>query len=114
MPDTCHQFNGGQGRGLHARAVTMSDLASYVENWAGRPLLDKTGIKGLYRIETKPWRSMDAGPAPAPGAKGEDGSELSDMPTLFQIFEQLGLKMESQKGQADVYIVDHVENPSAN
>ncbi len=114
VPDVCHQFNGGQGRGLHARAVTMSDLASYVENWAGRPLLDKTGIKGLYRIETKPWRSMEASQAPAPDAKAEDGSELSDLPTLFQIFEQLGLKMEAQKDQAEVYVVDHVEKPSAN
>lgn len=114
MPDVCHQFNGGQGRGLHARAVTMSDLATEVENWAGRPLLDKTGIKGLYRIQTRGWLPVQATQAPTAGAKAEDGSELSDLPTLFQIFEQLGLKMEAQKGQAEVYVVDHVESPSAN
>ncbi len=33
-------------RGLHGRAVDMADLVSYVENWTGRPLLDKTGIQG--------------------------------------------------------------------
>jgi len=36
VPDVCHAFNGGQGRGLHARAVNMSDLASWVENWTDR------------------------------------------------------------------------------
>ena len=54
MPDVCHAFSGGVGRGLHARAANMSDLASFVENWTDRPLLDKTGIQGLYRFETGP------------------------------------------------------------
>ena len=47
------RFNGGQGRGLHGRAVDMSDLARFVENWTDRPLVDKAGLKGLFRIETK-------------------------------------------------------------
>jgi uncharacterized protein (TIGR03435 family) len=115
IPDMCHLIAGGQGRGLHARAVNMQDLASYVENWAGRPLLDKTGIQGLYRIETKGWLSMElASGALPPGAKAEDGSEIADLPTLFQVFEHLGLKMESQNDKVDVYVVDHVEKPSEN
>ena len=66
IPDVCHAFNGGMGRGLHAKAANISDLAAYVENWTERPLLDKTGIKGLYRFETKGWQptigpSVDAG-----------------------------------------------------
>jgi len=114
-PDTCHTFNGGQGRGLHARAVNMADLASYVENWTGRPLLDKTGIKGLYRIETRGWLSMQLMTQPLPpGAKAEDGSDMADLPTLFQIFEQLGLKMEARNDKADIYVVDHIEKPSEN
>src|SRR5262249_26768132 len=63
-PDACHAFNGGMGRGLHARAANMADLAAYVENWTDRPLLDKTGIKGLYRFETKGWLPMDPSVAP--------------------------------------------------
>jgi uncharacterized protein (TIGR03435 family) len=60
----CHSFNGGQGRGLHGAAVDMADLALYVENWAQRPVVDKTGIKGLFHIETKPWQPITLGPAP--------------------------------------------------
>jgi bla regulator protein blaR1 len=110
IPDVCHAFNGGRGRGLHARAVSMSDVAGFVENWTDRPLLDKTGIKGLYRIETKGWQAMDAiGPA-APGTT----SGTADVPTVFEMFEGLGLRMEPQKGVTDVYVVDHIEKPSEN
>jgi uncharacterized protein (TIGR03435 family) len=113
-PDVCHVFNGGQGRGLHARAANMSDLVAYVENWTDRPLLDKTGIKGLYRIQTKGWQSLQASPPPAPGTKTDDGSDIADVPTLFEVFERLGLKMEAQKGIAEVYVIDHIEKPSEN
>jgi uncharacterized protein (TIGR03435 family) len=114
IPDVCHVFNGGQGRGLHARAANMSDVAAYVENWTDRPLLDKTGIKGLYRIETKGWQSLLASQPPAPGTKTDDGSDIADVPTLFQVFDRLGLKMEAQKGIVDVYVIDHMEKPSEN
>ncbi len=40
---SCHQFAGGQGRGMHGQAVDLSDLAQYVENWTERPVLDRTG-----------------------------------------------------------------------
>ena len=114
-PDTCHSFAGGQGRGLHGRAVDMADLVSYVENWTGRPFLDKTGIQGLYHIETKGWLPMQLlSQPPAPGTKAEDGSDMADLPTLFQVFEQLGLKMEARSDKADVYVVDRIEKPSEN
>src|SRR5215472_16297610 len=32
---SCHQFAGGMGRGLHATAVNMKDLAGWIENWTG-------------------------------------------------------------------------------
>jgi hypothetical protein len=36
----------------------MADLVNYVENWTDRSLLDKTGILGLYKIETQPFLPM--------------------------------------------------------
>src|SRR5205814_9687329 len=49
----CHLFTAGRERGLHARAADMSDLVNFVQGWTDRPLFDKTGIKGLYHIETE-------------------------------------------------------------
>jgi uncharacterized protein (TIGR03435 family) len=105
IPDVCHAFNGGMGRGLHAKAANMSDLAAYVENWTDRPLVDKTGVKGLYRFETKGWLPMDAMAA---------RSDVPDAPTVFEMFESLGLRMEPQKGVVEVYVIDHLEKPSEN
>jgi uncharacterized protein (TIGR03435 family) len=105
MPDVCHVFNGGVGRGLHARAANMSDLASFVGNWTDRPLLDKTGIQGLYRFETGPYLRMDA-----MAARSDDPDAI----TVFEMFGQLGLRMEPQKGVVEVYVVDHIERPSEN
>jgi uncharacterized protein (TIGR03435 family) len=105
MPDVCHAFSGGVGRGLHARAANMSDLVRFVENWTDRPLLDKTGIQGLYRFETGPYLQMDAMAA---------GLDVPDAPTVFEMFGQLGLRMEAQKGVVEVYVIDHIERPSEN
>jgi uncharacterized protein (TIGR03435 family) len=110
----CHAFTGGRGRGLHGQAVDMGDLARYVENWAERPVIDETGIRGLYRIETRPWLPMTPGPEPAVGAKAEDGSALADLPTLFGIFEQMGLKLEARKAPVEIFHIESIEKPSEN
>jgi uncharacterized protein (TIGR03435 family) len=110
----CHTIMGGRGRGLHGEAVSLSDVLSYVENWTDRPLVDKTGIQGLFNIQTRGWTELQPGQAPPPGAKAEDGSDLADVPTLFTVFEQLGLKLQAQKGSADIFVIEHVERPSDN
>ncbi len=110
----CHVFMGGRGRGLHGQAVDMSDLAMYVENWAERPVVDMTGIHGLFHIETRGWLPMTPGPAPAAGVKAEDGGDLVDLPTLFEVFEKLGLKLEARKAPVDTFHIDQIEKPSQN
>jgi uncharacterized protein (TIGR03435 family) len=43
-----------------------------------------------------------------------DGAEVADLPTLFTVFERLGLKMAAQKRSVDTYVIDHVEKPTEN
>jgi uncharacterized protein (TIGR03435 family) len=45
-----------------------------------------------------------------PGTK-QDGADVSDLPTLFTVFERLGLKMEPRK---EFVVIDHIEKPTAN
>jgi uncharacterized protein (TIGR03435 family) len=106
----CHRFTGGRGRGLHARAVDTSDLVNFVQGWTDRPLLDETGLKGLYRIETEPWRPMELDSS----RTNVDGANAADLATLFTIFERLGLKMTAQKRTVDTYVIDRVEKPTEN
>jgi uncharacterized protein (TIGR03435 family) len=74
---------------------TMQHYADILSNASGvgRPVLDKTGLKGVYVFHVQ-W--------PADGE------------FLPAIEEQLGLKLESQKGPVDILIIDHLEKPSSN
>ncbi len=35
-------------------------------------------------------------------------------PTLYMIFEKLGLKMESSKAPVEMFVIDHIERPTEN
>jgi uncharacterized protein (TIGR03435 family) len=106
----CHRFDGGRGRGLRARAVDMSDLVNFVRGWIDRPLINETGLKGLYHIETGPWLPMELDSS----RKSVDGADVASLPTIFTVFERLGLKMVAQKRNVDRYVIDHVEKPAEN
>ena len=112
----CHTFMGGQGRGLHAKAVDMADLVLALSNFSDRPMIDKTSIKGLYEIETEGWvplRPRQVLPGAEPTAEDLAMADPS-RPTLFSVLERLGLKLESQKAPVEMFVVDHVERPSEN
>ena len=115
----CHGFNGGQGRGLHADAANMTDLAQFVENWAGRPVVDKTGLMGLFNIQTTGWRPQETVPIQArpdgqpPSAEQQAFADPST-PTLFDIFELLGLKLEAQKAPVDTLTLVSIQPPTEN
>lgn len=107
VPEVCHAFSGGMGRGLHAMAATLSDLAAFVENWTDRPLLDKTGLQGLYRFEQPTGFLPMNMPGPDPNGP------LANEPTVSEMFGRMGLKMEAQKGAVDIYVIEHLERPSS-
>lgn len=109
----CHQFSGGMGRGLHAQAVSIADVVMAVSNWADRPVIDRTGLPGLYQIDTEGWTPMRP---MGPGGNEDEGKQLTDptRPTLYMIFERLGLKMEPSKAQVEAIVVEHVEKPTEN
>jgi uncharacterized protein (TIGR03435 family) len=117
---SCHQFMGGQGRGLHAKAVNMADLGGYIENWTDHPVVDRTGLNGLYAMDTEGWTPMRAAPpadpTPNPLARPSGDGDMSDpaRPTLFMVLKKLGLDLKPQKGPADIYIVEHMEKPTVN
>lgn len=93
----CHQFQGGAGRGIRALAIDMTDLALYVSNWSDRPVVDQTGITGLYAIQTAGW-----------------GSDDPSLMTLDEVLDRAGLKLVARKAPVEVWTIVHVERPSPN
>lgn len=109
-PDVpCNEFMGGQGRGVHSKAADIAELIAFVENWTDRPMIDRTELHGLYKMDTDGWI-----PLRGPGG-GSEGLDDPVRPTLFTVFEkQLGLKVESQKATLETFVVEHVERPTGN
>ncbi len=118
-PDPKHMVMGRggmrMGRGeLTGNGVKLSFLAEALSNPLGRTVVDKTGLKGDYNFELKWTPDESQGPGfrgagdapPPPDANG---------PSIFTaIQEQLGLKLESQKGPVDLLVIDHAEKASEN
>ncbi|HWC96949.1 MAG TPA: M56 family metallopeptidase [Candidatus Sulfopaludibacter sp.] len=109
-PDVpCHGFMGGQGRGVHGKAASIADLIGFVENWSDRPMVDRTGLSGLFNMNTDGWVPMRG-----PGG-GSEGLDEPTRPTLFTVFErQLGLKAEPERARVEVYVVERVDRPTEN
>jgi uncharacterized protein (TIGR03435 family) len=66
-----------------------------------RPVINRTGLSGLFDWELK-W-------TPEPDLAGFDGPALS---TAFQ--EQLGLRLEPGRGPIEVLVIDSAERPTPN
>jgi uncharacterized protein (TIGR03435 family) len=105
----CHWMDGGQNAGLHGASVTIASVVEYLNNFTDRPLLDKTGLTGFYDVQTEGWAPMKFS---ADGAL--ESREDLERPTLFSVFEKLGLRMESQRAVIDMFVIDHVEKPHEN
>ncbi|HYK37031.1 M56 and DUF3738 domain-containing protein [Alloacidobacterium sp.] len=110
------------GRGeLQATGVSMSllaDVLSRQRETGGRIVIDKTGLAGNYD-----WTLHWTPESPAPLFKGADNNAPPDGaptpdtsgPTFFTALEeQLGLKLEPQKGSVETLVIDSAEQPTAN
>jgi uncharacterized protein (TIGR03435 family) len=88
---------------LDAGGYAMSEVARLLTNEAGRLVVDRTGLPGLYDLELSwtPFNGSADTPADADGV---------GMFTALQ--EQLGLKLEPSTGPVDVLVIDAVERPT--
>jgi uncharacterized protein (TIGR03435 family) len=96
----------------------------------GRTVIDETGLKGKYDW-TLQWTPDQGQSAVFKGGEsgqaatfnGDAGGHAPNSgpppdtagPSIFTALqEQLGLKLESQKGPVEILVIDHVEKPSEN
>lgn len=87
----------------------MQGLTVNLSVFVGRTVVDRTGLTGTFDFDLT-WTPDPMLRAPADGNRpATDGSGLS-LFTALQ--EQLGLRLESTKGPADVVVIDHVEKPT--
>lgn len=115
LPNTFDIPIKGAGRGkISGQRVPMDYLAWFFSQQLNQPVVNKTGLDKFYDFTLE---FVPPGPPPGVGPP-PDGRELPAAPDgpdpITALREQLGLKMESKKVMAEVYVIDHVEHPSAN
>jgi len=90
---------------------SVAILAAELAKVLGRVVLDKTGIQGRYDITIR-WTPENGLPDKVNGASSP---EETNGPSIFTaVQEQLGLRLDSQKGPVPVLVIDRAEMPSEN
>jgi len=96
-PDSKSGMTESPGPNGEQRTVFVSTpvrvLVNLLANALGSPVVDQTGLEGLYDY-TLEW--PDAGSS------------------LFASVDQLGLKLEAKKEPVEVLVIDRAQHPSAN
>jgi uncharacterized protein (TIGR03435 family) len=114
-PPVCGQRGGGFGR-MRAGGTTMEQFATMISGTAQRVVIDKTGLTGYYDIALTYTPTGDQLPqgAPPPGAPAPPPID-PDGPSFFTaIQEQLGLKLDNQRGPVEVVVIDSIQQPTEN
>jgi uncharacterized protein (TIGR03435 family) len=95
-------------------ATTLDDLSKKLAIVMGRPVIDKTGINGMFDFHLR--FSLDEATVGMPIRGGEpDATSDIAAPSIFTaVQEQLGLKLEQAKGPGEFLVIDGVERPSEN
>jgi uncharacterized protein (TIGR03435 family) len=97
------------GRSIAQLVPTLADLT-------GRPVIDKTGLTGLYDVTLKfafegrmPGMMGPLGAPPGAQAPAAD----PDVPALsVALQEQLGLKLAAARGPVEIVVIDRIEKPT--
>jgi uncharacterized protein (TIGR03435 family) len=102
-------FLGGTPGKITGRGVTIKMLADQLSLVLGRPVVNKTGLDGPcdFKLEWTP--DLLAQPSSDEPASATSG------PSIFTaLTEQLGLRLETQKGSVPVYVIEKIEKPEEN
>jgi len=108
--------NPTAGFGLRGNGQAMSGLTQFLTQVTGRIVHDKTGLTGLYDFELRFDPQVLMAMLPQLGlnlpANATANLTSSDSPALLTALqEQLGLKLDSQKGPVEVLVIDSAEMP---
>jgi uncharacterized protein (TIGR03435 family) len=77
--------------------IAIPTLATVLSNATQRIVVDRTGLEGRFDIDLE-WSPDQA---------------ATDKPSIFTaVQEQLGLKLEPDRGPVNVVVIDHVERPT--
>jgi bla regulator protein blaR1 len=103
---------------LVAQSTDMAALADDLANFLGRTVVDRTGLAGSYdvKLEWVPDENQVAmfQAMGVPEGFGAPPADWQGPSLVTALEEQLGLKLDSQKGPVEMFTIKRVERPSEN
>ena len=102
--------SSGGSSAISMGGMPLATLISRISSELNAPVVDQTGLTGLYDmvLEYEPVRPL-AGLAALPA-----GRDFPSPPLKSAVTQQLGLRLEEVKGPLDVIVIESVEQPSPN
>src|SRR5262249_38693104 len=108
---SCGGFNASPGQ-ISGDGVTMEQFALRLSSSTGRTVIDKTGVKGLYDLKLE-WEA-DPPIGPSPDGQTRQSMPFAGVGIFSAIQDQLDLKLESDKGFVETFVIDRAERPTQN
>jgi bla regulator protein BlaR1 len=96
--------------------MSLDQMCEWLSRRTDRPIVNRTGVAGLFTIHLEFANDHSAPAAIAADAPaGAPPDSFAAGPSIFTaVQEQLGLKLEPSKGPGTFLVIDSVERPSAN
>jgi uncharacterized protein (TIGR03435 family) len=102
----CGGIRAGAGS-LVGKSATMRQLSATLSGILQQFVVDRTSLNGTFDLDLS-WTPAPLTADPSvPPAGAETGQSL-----YAALREQLGLKLDSQRGRVEVVVIDHVEPPT--
>lgn len=99
---------------IESGGMNMANLASSLSSAAGRPVLDRTGLKGFFAVNLTFATEPNAVSALGGPPRGVSIAPV-DAPSLTRaVVDQLGLRLETRREQTAVLVIDGAEPPTDN
>ena len=115
LPNTAGEdFSSSNGQ-VTVKAGSMISFARWLSREVGRKVVDQTGLEGKYDFGFH-WARERLTPLPDGASDGRLRTStpfVDSGPSIFTALpEQLGLKLESQRGRVETLIIESAEKPS--
>jgi uncharacterized protein (TIGR03435 family) len=101
---------GGMTLVFGAGGTTMSNLATFVTPYVDRVVVDKTGLAGEFDFVLQ--FAPTGGPSTNPAGNAAPVAVEEGLSVFTALQEQLGLKLEPQRGPVEYLVIDRVEQPT--
>jgi uncharacterized protein (TIGR03435 family) len=98
---------------VQGRDLPLTALWRFVAQQAGRAIVDKSGLGGSYVFDLT-WTPEQFANRETPAVVNGNTIDPNG-PSLFTALqEQLGLRLDAQRGPVDVLVVDRIDRPTEN